>query len=176
MDVKAFERAALHKVNYQTTKAGQGFHEGRVKLLGNSAAEVGSFNPAPSTVSFSNSHLSPWVMDRRLPVGRKGPVSVGWMWGPQDAGVSVWNPERGQRGPWRVCRGRSDQGAPSPHRPPRCVATTQGFYPVPTPGNGHCLPPGLLVAVPENQSLIALCSSPPVRLSKPRNRNTGPGR
>lgn len=47
MDVKAFERAALHKVNYQTTKAGQGFHEGRVKLLGNSAAEVGSFNPVP---------------------------------------------------------------------------------------------------------------------------------
>lgn len=47
MDVKAFERAALHQVNYQTTKAGQGFHEGRVKLLGNSAAEVGSFNPIP---------------------------------------------------------------------------------------------------------------------------------
>lgn len=131
---------------------------------------------SPSTVSFSNSHLSPWVMDRRLPVGRKGPVSVGWMWGPQDAGVSVWDPERGQRGPRTVCRGRSGQGAPSPHRLPSCVATTQGFYPVPTPGNGHCLPRGLLVAVPENQSLIALCSSPPVRLSKPRNRNTGPGR
>lgn len=37
--------------------------------------------------------------------------------------------------------------------------------------------PGLLLVVPENQSLIILCSSPPpLRLSKPRNRNTGPGR
>lgn len=176
MDVKAFERAALHKVNYQTTKAGQGFHEGRVKLLGNSAAEVGSFNPVPKHCELFKQPPEPLGDGQATSCWQERAMSVGWMWGPQDAGVSLWDPERGQRGPREVCRGRIGQGAPSSHRLPRCVATTQGFYPVPTPGNGHCLPRGLLVAVPENQSLIALCSSPPLRLSKPRNRNTGPGR